>query len=78
MPDPEREWQNWVKGVLKAELARRHVSYRDLAARLSAMGIPESERNIANKLSRGTFTAVFFFQCMEAIGCRTIRLHEDE
>jgi hypothetical protein len=78
MSSPEREWQNRVKGVLKAEFARRHVSYRDLAERLSAMGIPENERNIANKLSRGTFTAVFFFQCMEAIGCRTIRLHPDE
>jgi hypothetical protein len=22
--------------------------------------------------------AAFFFQCMEAIGCRTLRLHDDD
>ena len=27
---------------------------------------------------RGTFTAAFFFQCMDAIGCKTIHLGADE
>ena len=72
----DNEWQERAKGILKAELKRRNVSYRDLAERLEAMGIEESDRNIANKISRGGFTAVFFLQCMEAIGARTIRLSE--
>ena len=38
------------------------------------MGIDESPENIANKISRGKFTAVFFLQCMEAIGCRTLHV----
>lgn len=72
----DNEWQERAKGILKAELKRRNVSYRDLAERLEAMGIEESDRNIANKISRGGFTAVFFLQCMEAIGARTIQLSE--
>ena len=40
------------------------------------MGTPETERNIANKISRGGFTAAFFVQCLEAIGCQTLRLTE--
>jgi len=40
------------------------------------MGNPETERNISNKLSRGSFTAVFFVQCLTAIGTHTVRLHE--
>jgi hypothetical protein len=72
---PSREWQTRVKGILKAELTRRQLSYRDLAQRLEVMGVKENERNISNKISRGTFTAVFFFQCMEAIGVRTIHLN---
>lgn len=72
----DKEWQERAKGVLKAELKRRNVSYRELAERLDAMGIYESDRNIANKISRGGFTAVFFLQCMEAIGARTIQLSE--
>jgi hypothetical protein len=36
----------------------------------------DTERNIANKISRGGFTAVFFLQCMEAIGVPTIHMHD--
>jgi Domain of unknown function (DUF6471) len=31
----------------------------------------------ANAFSRGTFTAVFMVQCLDAIGCRTLRLNDD-
>ena len=70
------DWSAHVKGILKAELKRKHIGYRDLAEKLTAMGIPESEANIANKISRGGFTAVFFVQCLTAIGAHTVRLHE--
>lgn len=70
------EWQDRVKGLLKAELKRKGVSYAQLAEKLTAMGIPETERNISNKLSRGSFTAVFFVQCLIAIGVNSVRLHE--
>jgi len=42
-------WQRKVKGILKAELKRRHVGYKELAEKFGALGIKESERNIANK-----------------------------
>ncbi len=73
-----KDWQALVKGLLKAELKRRNVSYADLAEKLAAVGVKENERNIANKIARGSFTAVFFVQCMNAIGCRVIRLDENE
>ena len=72
----DSEWQDRVKNLLKAELKRKGVSYAQLAEKLTAMGIPETERNISNKLSRGSFTAVFFVQCLFAIGAHTVRLHE--
>ena len=71
------DWQAQVKGLLKAELKRRNFRYADLAAKLGAIGVKDSDRNISNKISRGSLTAVFFVQCMEAIGCKTIHL-EDE
>jgi hypothetical protein len=71
-----KDWQAKVKGLLKAELARRDLSYADLADRLSAIGIKDNERNISNKISRGTFTAIFFIQCMEAIGVKAIHLED--
>ncbi len=72
---PDKEWQDRVKGLLKAELKRRNVGYRDLAEKLTAIGIPETEANIKNKISRGGFTAVFFIQCMTAIGAKEVRLN---
>ena len=73
---PDTEWQARVKGILKAELKRRNISYKQLAERLEAMGIHETERNINNKISRGGFTATFFIQCLLAVGCHTLRLED--
>lgn len=70
----DTEWQARVKGMLKSELKRKSVSYRELAERLAVMGVHDSERNIANKISRGGFTAVFMVQCLEAIGVKDIRI----
>jgi len=71
-----KDWADTAKAVLKAELKRRNVGYRELAEKLTAMGSPETERNIANKISRGGFTAAFFLQCLSAIGCTHLRLEE--
>ena len=70
----ETEWQSRVKGLLKAELKRRNLGYKELAEKLAALGVEDTERNIANKISRGGFTAVFLVQCLEAIGAKELRL----
>ena len=61
-----------AKGLLMAELKRRNVGYRELAEKLTAAGSPETERNIANKISRGGFTAAFLLQCLHAIGVKEV------
>lgn len=70
----DKDWQDRVKGMLKAELKRRNLSYKDLADKLSVIGVVDSELNIKNKISRGGFTAVFLVQCLEAIGVSTLQL----
>jgi hypothetical protein len=69
-----KDWKAHVKGTLKAELARQDLSYADLAARLAKIGVADNEANVKNKINRGTFTAIFFVQCLEAIGCKVIHL----
>lgn len=71
------EWEARVKGLLKAELKRRNVTYAQLVEKLAAVGVVDSEPNIRNKLARGKFTAVFFIQCLEAIGASSLRLSAD-
>ena len=68
------DWQAYAKGFLKAELKRRHVGYRELAEKLGEFGIHETEANIANKISRGGFTAIFLLQVLVAIGARDVHI----
>ncbi len=78
MERKSRDWQALVKGILKAELARRDLSYADLAEKLAEVGVKDNRRNITNKVGRGNFTAVFFVQCLQAIGCEAIHLEEGQ
>jgi Domain of unknown function (DUF6471) len=74
---PDTEWEAKAKGLLKAELKRRNVSYGQLVERLAAIGVVDSEPNIRNKLSRGKFTAVFMLQCLDAIGVVSLQIPRD-
>jgi Domain of unknown function (DUF6471) len=69
-----KEWEDQAKGLLKAELKRRNVSYAQLVDKLAEIGVVDSEPNVRNKLSRGKFTAVFLLQCLAAIKVSEIRL----
>lgn len=72
----EIDWTARVKNLLKSELKRKGVSYRELAEKLTAMGSPDTERNIANKISRGGFTGAFLIQALTAAGCESLRLSD--
>jgi hypothetical protein len=72
---PERtDWEEKAKGLLRAEMARKGMTYADLAQRLAAIGIDDNERNLRNKVSRGKFTAGFLLQCLSALGCSSLHL----
>ena len=68
----EKGWHDLVKGMLKAELKRRNMTYDQLAMKLAEIGVSENAQNIRTKISRGGFSAVFFVQCLRAIGCSVV------
>jgi hypothetical protein len=76
VPVKEKEWEDRVKGLLKAELKRRNITYAELVGKLADIGVMDSEPNIRNKISRGKFTAVFLIQCLTAIGVSSLHLQE--
>ncbi|MBV8888118.1 MAG: hypothetical protein JO305_00440 [Alphaproteobacteria bacterium] len=59
-------------------MTRRGVTYDQLAEKLGAIGVNDSPVNLRNKVARGRFTAVFLIQCLEAIGCHSLRLGDPE
>ena len=74
--DLEIDWAEKASRFLQAELKRADVTYEELAARLTAKGWQETKASIANKLSRGAFTATFFLAALAEIGCQNIRLED--
>ena len=70
----ERELVERMKRFVKAELKRADVTYEELAQRLRDMGHSETKVSVANKLSRGTFSAAFFVAVMKAVGRENINL----
>lgn len=61
-----------AKAMFKVEMAKRNLTYAGLADLLARYGIKENERNLRNKISKGAFSAAFFFQCMLAMGATTL------
>jgi Domain of unknown function (DUF6471) len=72
----EKELADKTARFLKAELKRAGVTYAELAKRLEAHGIKETEDSISSKLARGTFPATFFLSVLEAIERRNISLDD--
>ena len=70
----EETWNGKSTNILKSILTRRNIKYHELAIKLNALGIEETQGSISNKISRGTFSFIFFIQCMEALGIKEIRL----
>lgn len=62
------DWPTACARLLKAEIARADITLARLARRLNRLGIEETEVSLKNKLYRGTFSMVFFVQCMRALG----------
>ena len=66
-------WETEAMLVLKAALNRRGVDYDELATKpASKHGRIETRASISNKLCRGSFSAAFLMQCLDAIDCDTL------
>ena len=76
MATKELSWEERAKRYLKAEMKKADVGYRELAEKLKAHGLNETEASIASKLSRGTFAATFFIAALVAPEVQGIRLED--
>ena len=80
---PKNAWKNnpltqtyeaKAKNLLKGELKHKGLTYADLAGKLDAIGVQETERNLANKISRGGFTAAFLIRFEDAMLLQRLRV----
>jgi len=66
----EIDWNDKAKRLLKSELVRRGISTEDLVGLLDNIGVEETKASIDSKISRGTFSAAFLIQCLNAMGIK--------
>jgi len=71
------EWAALSKGLLKAELVRRGITYQQLGERLQKIGVRYTTENLTNKINRGKFSTMFLLQCLEAIDCKVLRVSDE-
>ena len=66
--------QIWAGALVQMEMKSRELTYADLTKELNSLGIMDNERNVRNKVARGTFSAAFFLSCLQAMDCKQLDL----
>lgn len=70
----KKKWVGIAIKILKTELVKHDLNYPELQKKLEAIGVIESVEVIRNKMMLGTFSAIFFLQCLHAMGVDDIHL----
>ena len=76
MNDDKTYLSKIVTKVLKAELAKRGIDYPTLIIKLHEINVDISVGDLRGRMSRGTFSAALFIQCLKAIGVTSLPLEE--
>lgn len=66
------EFEERAKRLLRDAMNAKGVTVEELTQRLDAMGVHMSKGGVANKISRGGFSAAFLLQCVEALGSHAL------
>jgi hypothetical protein len=67
---------DFPKNIIKSELKRKGLKVKDLVEKLEKLDEHLTELSFNNKMSRGNFSAVFFFKCMKALEIKTIKIED--
>jgi len=62
-----------ASNIIKRELLKREMNYKDLSVQLKSIGVKESSGQIANKLARGTFSFSFALKCFQALNIKDLK-----
>ena len=66
-----------AKHLINSELSKRNMNKQELAEKLKEAGFEVTSRiAITNKINRGTFSTIFFLECMTALGVKNISLED--
>lgn len=70
-------WTHAATKILRSEMAKRAMKIPDLVKALNKIDCDESSEKVQNKLYRGTYSAIFFLQCLKAMGVNQLGLTDE-
>lgn len=77
--DWEEVSAEFARITIQVQMKKRDLGYRELTALYNErFSFDENERNMRNKIARGTFSAAFFLNCLMAMGCYSLELSPAE
>jgi hypothetical protein len=68
----------YIQGLIRAEKARRKLTFEDISQRLREHGIVQTPTNLRTKLGRGDMSAQLFLALLKVLELRSIKLEELE
>ena len=72
----KKYWSKVVSKILKAELAKRDMSYNKLVEKLVEIDVKIKVEDLRSRVSRGNFSAALFIQCFKAMNIKSLPLDE--
>lgn len=63
-----------ARNILKAEMVRRSISFEMLSEKLADRGYVISAKNLNAKVNRGSFSAAFLLDSLDALGVHEIKI----
>lgn len=70
----DTKWKREARHILLNEINKKDMDFKELARALEAVQLDETPKALSNKINRGTFSFVFFLQCMRALKVSTVDL----
>ncbi len=67
-------YETRAKSLLRSVIREGGADYQKLQAGLKKLGVEITPDALETKISRGTFSAAFLLQCMDALGARAIQI----
>lgn len=70
----DTKWKREARLVLLNEMNRKNMDFKEFARALESVDLDVSPKALSNKMHRGTFSFMFFLQCMRALKVSTVNL----
>lgn len=75
----ERAFAEFARITIQIQMKKRDAGYRELTELFNErFHETENERNMRNKIARGTFSAAFFLMCMRALGANSLEITPED